>query len=53
MNYRILYAFVGRNVAILLHALAKEGYLPDADIGRAQERWRLATANPPAHIHED
>jgi hypothetical protein len=53
VNYRILYAFVGRNVAILLHALTKEGSVPDAEIARATERWQLATTNPRAHIRED
>src|SRR5215475_13532530 len=38
VNYRILYFFHGRNVAILGHALTKQGEIPEADIERALRR---------------
>jgi hypothetical protein len=31
-HHRILYCFQGRNVAVLAHALTKEGKVPDVDI---------------------
>ncbi len=46
-------AFVGRNVAILLHALTKEGSVPDTEVARAVERWQLAKTDPRTHIRED
>ncbi len=53
MNYRILYFFYGRNVAILAHALTKEDAIPDSDINRAVERKTLVQKHPETHIHED
>lgn len=38
VNYRILYFFHGRNVALLAHGLTKEQKVPAADINRAVRR---------------
>lgn len=52
VQYRPLYFFHGRQVAILTHCLAKEDKVPDADIERAIKRKKLFEANPEAHIYE-
>ena len=49
VNYRILYFFHGRNVAVLAHALTKEDEIPIAEIDRAVERKRAFIARPIAH----
>jgi hypothetical protein len=41
VQYRLLYFFEGRNVAIVAHALTKERRVPPADIERALERRTL------------
>jgi len=51
-NYRILYFFHGRGVALLAHALAKEQAVPPADMDRAIERKRRYEADPDAHRYE-
>jgi hypothetical protein len=43
VNYRILYFFHGRNLAILGHALTKEDKVPKTGIERAI-RWKKAFA---------
>ncbi len=53
LNYRILYFFHGRNVAILVHALTKEGTVPTGDIERALARKSLVENRPGLHIQED
>lgn len=53
VNYRILYAFIGKDTAVLLHACTKEGAIPHADIHRAGDRLRRLQADPTRHIHED
>jgi putative component of toxin-antitoxin plasmid stabilization module len=53
MNYRILYCFQGRAVAVLAHALVKEDTVPETDIRRALERKALLEANPHRHMQED
>ncbi len=52
VQYRILYFFHGRNVAILAHSLTKEEQVPNIDIGRALARKKLFEMNPKAHTHE-
>ncbi|MEK7794691.1 MAG: type II toxin-antitoxin system RelE/ParE family toxin [Candidatus Hydrogenedentota bacterium] len=37
-QYRILYSFEGKNIALLSHALSKEAKVPKVDIERAIER---------------
>lgn len=49
VNYRTLYFFHGKNVAILAHALTKEGAIPAADLARAKSRKRTFERNPIAH----
>jgi putative component of toxin-antitoxin plasmid stabilization module len=52
VNYRILYFFHGRNVAILGHALAKEDKVPDADIMRAIRCKETFKRDPARHSYE-
>lgn len=49
VHYRILYFFHGRQVALLAHALTKEGRVPDIDIERALDRKRQYETNPDTH----
>jgi phage-related protein len=52
VQYRILYFFHGRNIAILAHAITKEeAAIPDIDIERAIERKRLFVENPETHTY--
>ena len=53
VNYRILYFFHGSHLAILGHALTKEGAIPDADIERAIERKKIFTRHPAQHSYEE
>lgn len=52
MNYRVLYFFHGRGVAILSHGLTKEKTVPKADIQRALERKQRFEADPQAHTYK-
>ncbi len=49
VNYRILYFFHGRNVAVLAHAITKEDDIPVVEINRAVARKRAFIASPVAH----
>jgi phage-related protein len=49
VNYRILYFFHGRNVAVLAHAITKENEIPTVEINRAVERKRTFVVSPAAH----
>jgi len=49
VNYRILYFFHGRNVAVLAHAITKERDIPAVEINRAVGRMRTFIASPAAH----
>jgi len=53
VQYRILYFFHGRNVAILAHSLTKEDEIPALDIERAVKRKRLFESNPQMHTYEE
>jgi len=53
VNYRILYFFHGRNVAILAHALTKEDVVPTVDIDRAVARKAAFVANPKKHTYRE
>ena len=53
VNYRILYFFHGRNLAILGHALTKEDQVPKADIERALRRKKAFEAGPQAHSYSE
>ena len=46
VNYRILYSFVGKHVALLTHGLTKTGAVPDAEIEFAMECLELARKHP-------
>ena len=50
VNYRILYFFHGRNVAILVHALTIEGEIAAADIERALGGKWNAGRKPGVHV---
>lgn len=49
VNYRLLYAFHGRVVAVLLHAVTKENAVRDRDIDLAVARRRSFEQDPDAH----
>jgi phage-related protein len=53
VQYRILYFFHGRNVAVLVHALTKEGEIPEADIERALRRKETFAHDPERHTYEE
>ena len=53
VNYRILYFFHGRNLAILGHALTKEDKVPKTDIERAIRRKKAFETNPARHTYSD
>ena len=53
VNYRILYFFHGRNLAILGHALTKEDAVPKADIERAIRRKRAFEADSDGHSYSE
>jgi phage-related protein len=54
VQYRILYFFHGRNIAIIAHAIVKEGSaVPDVDINRAIERQQLFIIDPANHTYEE
>jgi len=53
VHYRILYFFSGQNVAVLAHALTKEGKIPDADIERAIRRKKAFERDPARHTYEE
>ena len=53
VNYRILYFFHGRNLAILGHALTKEDKVPKTDIERAVRRKKAFEADPAAHSYSE
>lgn len=49
INYRVLYAFVGRNVVLLSHGFSKEREVPEAEINRAIINRNNYLAKPPIH----
>ena len=53
VNFRILYCFHGRGVAVLLHALTKENRVPAVELQRAVDRKALLESDPTSHVHED
>ena len=53
VNYRILYFFHGRNLAILAHALTKEDKVPKADIERTLRRKKAFVANSVMHSYSE
>lgn len=53
VNYRILYFFHGRNVALLAHGLTKESQVPPKDINLAVKRKRCFERSPARHTHQE
>ena len=53
VNYRILYFFHGRNVAILAHSFVKEGTIPRADLMRAIQRKEAFWKDPEKHTYKE
>lgn len=51
VNYRILYFFHGRDLAILTHALTKEGMISSSDLKRALRRKKLFEQAPSTHSY--
>ncbi len=49
VNYRVLYFFHGKDVALLAHGLTKEREVPPADIDRAIARKERYAADPENH----
>ncbi len=49
VNYRILYGFVGKDVAVLACGLTKEKTVPAGEIDRAAERIERYKRNPDKH----
>jgi len=53
VQYRMLYFFHGRNVAIVAHGIIKRGSaVPEVDIIRAENRKRQFEHNPAQHTHQ-
>lgn len=46
VNYRILYGFVGKQVAIVSHGITKTAKVPEVEINRAIERMRRYRSDP-------
>jgi len=53
INYRMLYAFVGKNVALLTHGLVKERRVPPGEIDQAIKRKRRFEDDPDTHTYEE
>lgn len=53
VQYRILYFFHGKNVAILAHAITKKDTVPAIEIDRAVQRMRLFKGSPSNHTYEE
>ena len=51
VQYRILYFFHGRNVAVLSHSLTKEDSIPAVEIERSLKRKRLFEQDPEKHTY--
>jgi phage-related protein len=49
VQYRLLYFFHGRNVAVVAHGLTKKKMVPAIEIARAVERRRRYEKNPIQH----
>jgi phage-related protein len=49
VNYRLLYGFIGKDVALLAHALTKTAKVPARDIDLAASRLTRATRSPRKH----
>jgi phage-related protein len=52
VNYRILYFFHGRNIAVVSHGITKEDRVPAKEIDLAIRRRALIQANSHVHVAE-
>lgn len=50
VHYRMTYAFVGKNTALITHGFTKEGEVPDSEIDLAIKRVELVKSNPGKYI---
>jgi hypothetical protein len=53
VNYRILYFFHGRDLAILGHAITKEDAVPEVEIERCLRRKRAFESDPEGHTYSE
>jgi len=53
VQYRILYCFHGQRLAVLAHALTKEGQVPPSDIERAIRRRDAFAQAPETHSYTE
>lgn len=53
VNYRILYFFHGRTVAVLAHGLVKERRVPPQEIDRAVQRRQRFERAPSQHTYTE
>ena len=53
VQYRILYFFHGQRLAVLAHALTKEGQVPPVDIARAIRRKDAFAQDPETHSYAE
>jgi putative component of toxin-antitoxin plasmid stabilization module len=53
VQYRILYFFHNRNVAVLSHSITKEDSIPPVEIERALKRKRQFEQNPEKHTYAE
>src|SRR5437870_4865709 len=51
LQYRLLYFFHDRTMAVVAHALTKKDKVPDADIEKAIRRMKAFREDPKAHSH--
>jgi len=49
VNYRLLYGFVGKDIALLSHGITKKKKVPSREIDLAATRLRRFSANPKLH----
>ncbi len=53
VNYRLLYFFHGRGVAVLAHTLTKEAVISESDFARALNRKRAFEEDPESHTYRE
>ncbi len=53
VNYRLLYFFHGKGIAVIGHGCTKEDAVPDADIDRAVRRREKFIKDPDAHTYRE
>ena len=53
VQFRMLYFFHGRNVAVLSHSLTKEAAIPAVDIERTLKRKRQFELEPEKHTYAE